>query len=257
MIRAYQDPNINFGTGLRATCSCIAVDWAAVLREVHQAVTAGVDRDEVRQVSAGLSAGVILVEPDQTIAYAHAVVLAMHGSGSPDELGPTVDAYRAPPCLRYRNHITPAHDPIEQVAADERVGIDPDATGLLVMQDISGRKHTERASSDASEAVNADASWFSRDPIEKFANLRRSKAGRSDAVISNLTPRARQILNPIFSCLDDAAIARTLDRSRNTVRNHGAALDRKIGVHKRSDAAVLGRENGFPLCVPGTKGSSY
>ncbi|MGU3468875.1 hypothetical protein ACLBXO_28940, partial [Methylobacterium sp. C33D] len=57
-------------------------------------MTAGVDRHELRQIIAGSSEGVILVEPDQTIAYADEAALAMHGAGSLDELGPTIDAYR-------------------------------------------------------------------------------------------------------------------------------------------------------------------
>lgn len=55
-------------------------------------MTAGVDRHELRQIIAGLSEGVILVEPDQTIVYANEAALAMHGAESLDELGPTVDA---------------------------------------------------------------------------------------------------------------------------------------------------------------------
>ncbi|WP_457106039.1 hypothetical protein [Methylobacterium sp. P5_C11] len=38
-------------------------------------MTAEVDRHELRQIIAGLSEGVILVEPDQTIAYANAPAL--------------------------------------------------------------------------------------------------------------------------------------------------------------------------------------
>ena len=49
--------------------------------------------------------------------------------------------------------------------------------------------------------------------------------------------------------LDDDAIARKLGLSRNTVRNHGAALYRKLGIHKRTEAVVWGRENGFPYQV--------
>ncbi len=67
-------------------------------------MTAGVDRHELRQIIAGLSEGVILVEPDQTIAYANEAALAMHGAESLDEIGPTVDAYRERFALRYRNH---------------------------------------------------------------------------------------------------------------------------------------------------------
>lgn len=82
-------------------------------------VTAGVDRHELRQIIAGLSEGVILVEPDQTIAYANEAALAMHGVESLDELGQTVDAYRDRFSLRYRNHRAPEHYPIERVVAGE------------------------------------------------------------------------------------------------------------------------------------------
>lgn len=487
-------------------------------------MTAGVDRHELRQIIAGLSEGVILVEPDQTIAYANEAALAMHGAGSLDELGPTVDAYRERFCLRYRNHVIPNHYPIERVVAGERfhdvivevrrtdrpeqdfvhslrslvatdhegkpsclalilkdvtdqfeaedrfettfnanpapavitrlsdlrhvkvnhgflemtgftrdgvlgrsvyeldvladarnrdlaisrlkeggtipqmeaclrlpdggsrfvivagqpievgdercmlftfadlelrrkaetalrqsearfakafrltpvptvlargsdfhvtgineaftrvfglgedrvIGHNLDAAGLwvndrqradvegalerhgyvlgaevclrhesganldclvsaerieieddpfvlLVMQDITDRKHTERELFDAIETVMADTSWFSRGLIEKLANLRRPDIGSVDAATLNLTVRERQILNLICSGLDDEAIARKLSLSRNTVRNHGAALYRKLGIHKRSEAVVWGRENGFPLPSTGAK----
>ncbi len=487
-------------------------------------MTAGVDRHELRQIIAGLSEGVILVEPDQTIAYANEAALAMHGAGSLDELGPTVDDYRARFCLRYRNHVTPNHYPIERVVAGEqfhdvvvevrrtdrpdqdfvhslrslvatdrdgnpsclalilkdvtdqfeaeerfeatfnanpapavitrladlrhvkvnhgflemtgftrdavigrsvyevdvladarnrdlaiarlkegntipqmeaclrlpdggsrfvivagqpiemgdepcmlftfadlelrrkaetalrqseerfakafrltpvptvlargksfqvtgvneaftrvfglgedrvighsldaaglwvndkqrldvesaleregyvlgvevclrredgasldclvsaeRIQIEDDPFVLLVMQDITARKHTERELFDAIETVMADTSWFSRGLIEKLANLRRPDAGRSDISSLNLTVRERQILNLICSGLDDDSIARKLNLSRNTVRNHGAALYRKLGIHKRSEAVIWGRENGFPLQSTGNK----
>ncbi|KMO30548.1 LuxR family transcriptional regulator, partial [Methylobacterium tarhaniae] len=83
-------------------------------------MTAGVDRHELRQIIAGLSEGVILVEPDQTIAYANEAALAMHGAESLDEIGPTVDAYRARFALRYRNNRAPESYPIERVVAGER-----------------------------------------------------------------------------------------------------------------------------------------
>ena len=47
-------------------------------------------------------------------------------------------------------------------------------------------------------------------------------------------------------------VHRKLGLSRNTVRNHGAALYRKLGVHKRTEAVVWGRENGFPVHLSGT-----
>jgi DNA-binding CsgD family transcriptional regulator len=142
---------------------------------------------------------------------------------------------------------------LDCLVSAERIEIEDDPFVLLVMQDITDRKHTERELFDAIETVMADTSWFSRGLIEKLANLRRPDAGHTDALAANLTVRERQILNLICSGLDDAAIARKLDLSRNTVRNHGAALYRKIGVHKRSEAIIWGRENGFPLHMRGTK----
>ena len=118
---------------------------------------------------------------------------------------------------------------------------------LFVLQDITERKHTERELFDAIETVMADTSWFSRGLIEKLASLRRPGRESADGTAPNLTVRERQILNLICSGLDDDAIARKLNLSRNTVRNHGAALYRKLGVHRRTEAVVWGRENGFPL----------
>src|SRR3712207_8700071 len=48
------------------------------------------DRSQLEQIIAGLSEGVILIEPDQTITYANEAALEMHGVTSLDELGRTV-----------------------------------------------------------------------------------------------------------------------------------------------------------------------
>jgi PAS domain S-box-containing protein len=138
---------------------------------------------------------------------------------------------------------------LDCLVAAERVEINDDAFVLTVMQDITDRKHTERELFEAIETVMADTSWFSRGLIEKLANLRRPGREGVDASTPNLTSRERQILNLICSGIDDEAIARKLGLSRNTVRNHGAALYRKLGVHKRTEAVVWGRENGFPLHI--------
>lgn len=82
-------------------------------------MTAGVDRHELRQIIAGLTEGVILVEPDQTITWANDAALAMHGAGSLEELGETVDAYRDRFSVRYRNNRPPEHYPIERVVRGE------------------------------------------------------------------------------------------------------------------------------------------
>jgi PAS domain S-box-containing protein len=150
-------------------------------------------------------------------------------------------------CLRHEQGAN-----LDCLISAERVSINDTDFVLLVLQDITERKHTERELFDAIEAVMADTSWFSRGLIEKLANLRRPGREGGDDSVPNLTVRERQILNLICSGLDDDGIARKLGLSRNTVRNHGAALYRKLGVHRRTEAVVWGRENGFPISSTST-----
>ncbi|GJE60671.1 helix-turn-helix transcriptional regulator [Methylobacterium trifolii] len=142
-------------------------------------------------------------------------------------------------CLRHQNGTA-----LDCLVSAERVGIGEETFVLLVLQDITERKRSERDLFGAIEAVMADTSWFSRGVIEKLANLRHPDAG--DEAKPSLTLRERQILDLVCSGIDDDGIAKRLGVSRNTVRNHAAALYRKLDVHKRADAIVWGRENGFP-----------
>jgi PAS domain-containing protein len=61
------------------------------------------DRSQLEQIIAGLTEGVILVEPDQTITYANEAALEMHRVRGLDELGRTVDEYRQNFVLRHHS----------------------------------------------------------------------------------------------------------------------------------------------------------
>ncbi|MCJ2009398.1 PAS domain S-box protein [Methylobacterium sp. J-092] len=128
---------------------------------------------QMRQIVAGLSEGVILIEPDQTISYANAAAVLMHGVADADDLGATVSEYRANFKLHYRNHreIGPLQHPLDRVLAGEvfrdvvvelvptrdplhrwmhrirslvTTDVDGAPTGLaLVMQDVSERYQAE------------------------------------------------------------------------------------------------------------------
>ncbi len=76
---------------------------------------------QMRQIVAGLSEGVILIEPDQTIAYANDAAVMMHGVTDVGDLGATVSEYRANFTLHYRNHreIGPLQHPLDRVLAGE------------------------------------------------------------------------------------------------------------------------------------------
>ncbi|PVE21308.1 helix-turn-helix transcriptional regulator [Microvirga sp. KLBC 81] len=79
------------------------------------------DRSQLEQIIAGLTEGVILVEPDHTITYANEAALEMHGVTTLDELGRTVDEYRKNFVLRHQSShlLDPGRYPIDRVVAGE------------------------------------------------------------------------------------------------------------------------------------------
>ncbi len=79
------------------------------------------DRTQLQQIIAGLTEGVIIINPDQTIAWANQTALTLHGIKSVHELGNTVFEYRRRFELRYQNrHRLPEGDyPMERLLAGE------------------------------------------------------------------------------------------------------------------------------------------
>ena len=114
---------------------------------------------------------------------------------------------------------------------------------LGAIQDITERKRNELELMEAIETVMQDTSVQPHRDREAGADPRArraavaGRAGRPDAA------RAR---DPGLICdgHTDAEIAATLHLSRNTVRNHVAALYGKLDVHRRS-AAIIWRQRGI------------
>ncbi|WP_043839922.1 PAS domain-containing protein [Muricoccus aerilatus] len=79
------------------------------------------DQQQLRLILAALQDGVILINPDQTIAWANGAALRMHGVHEVTGLGATVSEYRSRFELRYRNrHSLPEGTyPMERVMAGE------------------------------------------------------------------------------------------------------------------------------------------
>lgn len=79
------------------------------------------DRTQLQHIIAGLNDGVILVNPDQTIAWANPTALALHGVTKVEELGATVSEFRTLFELTYRNrHKLPEGDyPMERLLSGE------------------------------------------------------------------------------------------------------------------------------------------
>jgi two-component system, NarL family, nitrate/nitrite response regulator NarL len=85
------------------------------------------------------------------------------------------------------------------------------------------------------------------------------RSGSADSVallISQLTPREREVLGLLVEGADGGTIADRLGISRNTVRTHVQSILTKLQVHSRLEAATLAvRHRVVP--VPSTVGSHF
>jgi PAS domain S-box-containing protein len=79
------------------------------------------DRTQLQQIVAGVTDGVVLLEPDRRIAWANETALALHGVRTLSELGGTAEGYRGRFALTYRDRQpVPAKDyPMERLLAGE------------------------------------------------------------------------------------------------------------------------------------------
>ncbi len=79
------------------------------------------NRAQLQQIIAGLNDGVILINPDRTIAWANEMALQLHGADDAAALGMSVSDYRDRFELRYRNQERVAEDesPIERLIRGE------------------------------------------------------------------------------------------------------------------------------------------
>ncbi|PTR28266.1 PAS domain S-box protein [Pseudomonas sp. GV085] len=84
-------------------------------------LTTETNRRQLQQIIAGLSDGVILLDPDQSILWANEAALAMHGVSQVSDLGANAEAYAKRFALRHNNnHGVPADSyPINRVARGE------------------------------------------------------------------------------------------------------------------------------------------
>jgi DNA-binding CsgD family transcriptional regulator len=100
------------------------------------------------------------------------------------------------------------------------------------------------------EGVLADStSWFTRTIIEKLKAVGQPKPdgnpANGTAQLDSLSAREREVLGLICEGHSDVQMANLLGLSENTVRNHVAALYRKIGVKRRTAAVIWARERGI------------
>ena len=123
------------------------------------------DRHQLQQIIAGLSEGVILIEPGQRIVWGNEAALAMHGVESLEDLGATVDAYRRRFRLRYRNnHILKKSDyPLARVIAGE--------TFSDVTVEVCAAGRDERWVHSIRSVTDADGPLLTGNLTGNFSNL--------------------------------------------------------------------------------------
>ncbi|MBN8900503.1 MAG: PAS domain S-box protein, partial [Rhodospirillales bacterium] len=137
---------------------------------------------------------------------------------------------------------------LECLVSGEAVELSGQRCVLLVAQDMTRHQQTEAEIVQALQAVLQDTSWLSKAILKKLESARRERQPASPAdgrELGRLSPRALQVLERICSGFDDSRIARDLGISRNTVRNHLAALYRRVGVNKRADLVIWARDQGL------------
>lgn len=75
------------------------------------------DRRQLQEIIAGLTEGILLIDPDRSIVWANETALAIHGVERLADLGADATQYRKRFVLKYRNHhaLTAKQYPIERV----------------------------------------------------------------------------------------------------------------------------------------------
>lgn len=139
---------------------------------------------------------------------------------------------------------------VDCLVSAETIMLRRDSCILWVIQDIHERRRSEMELMGAIEAVMTDTKWFSRTVMEKLANLRMPQNHTAPLEVAELTRREKEVLSLMCEGMEDAAMAKEMGVSRNTLRNHVARVYGKIGVNRRPQAILWARERGFPLARP-------
>ena len=117
---------------------------------------------------------------------------------------------------------------------------------LSVMLDITERRRTEGELVAAVQSVMQDTSWLGQKIAEKLTTLTQARGSNArQPELAQLPARAREVLGLVAQGLPDQEIAERLGITRNTLRNHIAAIYAKLGVHRRSAVVVWARERGL------------
>lgn len=142
---------------------------------------------------------------------------------------------------------TKAGDTRDILASAEVIEVNGTTCLLHMFYDITERKQTEEEMLQAINEVMQDAAWFSRSLMEKLAQVRAKRTGKSVNTneVAELTKREKQVLEQMARGCSNVAIASDLGLAERTVRNYITKLYEKLGVHSRVEAVVWARERGL------------
>ena len=115
---------------------------------------------------------------------------------------------------------------------------------LLAAHMVPARDHTRAEVASAVAAVLTDPDLITTAVMDRLARGARPES-KANAAVTQLAPRARQVLGLVSEGLDDGTIATRLGLSRTTVRNHVNALYRRTGANSRPRLIVWARERGI------------
>jgi DNA-binding NarL/FixJ family response regulator len=139
-----------------------------------------------------------------------------------------------------------AHDPdvpigvLSVFVTDEHVkrALDAGANGYLAKD------------STPEELCTAAARLAAGDAINPVSNVKDASGATSSGILAKLTPREFEVLRALASDATYAAIARDLEISPKTLRNHISNTYHKLKIYDRAQAVILAVQEGV-VDVPG------
>ena len=204
-------------------------------------------RTSVQTAFATSSACMMIVDPaDNVVTVANDSLCSLLGYARNDLSGRSTDDIDIWPSGLASGFVrTQSGQRLECQISEATVMIAGKAYALWTFQDVTNRRIDERNLAAAIEATISESKWLSHAILDNLTL--RSEPSRSPlpSGLNDLTAREREVLALICEGMDDKTMARTLNVSGNTIRNHVARVYSKIGVNRRVAAAAWGRARGF------------
>jgi DNA-binding NarL/FixJ family response regulator len=188
--------------------------------------------DDLERIVAALGSGIIVLDADRQIVWIDRRTRRRLNGGA-EQLAEALRALESP-------------DGITCSVSTAEVDIGGKTATVCLIREADAQTEHGFDIVGAVESALADTSWFTRTIVEKLKALRHTKkpAPRTSD-LDALSDREREVLGLICEGRSDAQMSALLGLSQNTIRNHIAALYRKIGVNRRAGAIIWARERGI------------